>query len=214
MARVKKEILEAIEKYLDNLDVGIEGKCTLCNETLTHITNQCSVQTGAPKNTISTIITKRFNSSALPADKLGNSALRNRLQQNEGIKRSKRALKKVDTTLYVPIEEYNKLKEENIDLKKQLVKYANEFEKLMLLEAKHKIKPSPKVGQLYRSVAIDYICRKGSTLQNQSIETTNPNNKRVFILLTGARNYQLKSAPPSSIPEDILNATEVINDTV
>lgn len=99
MARVKKEILDKIEKYLDELDNTIEGKCTLCNETLTHVTNQCSAQTGAPKNTITTIITKRFNASALPADKLGKAALRDRVKRNEGIKEADRLLKKEKTAI-------------------------------------------------------------------------------------------------------------------
>ena len=91
MSRVAKKVLEKLTQFLDSLPTEARSKCTLCNETLTHIVKQAEAQTGAPMATVTRVIAEKHNETAAHWDKVGGNQLRNRVQQREGVKCSNRA---------------------------------------------------------------------------------------------------------------------------
>ena len=84
MGRVSNTVLSKLCDFLDSLPGEVKGKCTLCNETLTHIVKQAEARTGAATATVTTEIAKRHNETAAPQDIVSGEALRNRVRQKEG----------------------------------------------------------------------------------------------------------------------------------
>ena len=83
MSRVAKEVLKKMADFLDNLPGDVRNKCSLCNETLTHIVKQAEAQTGAPVATITREIAERHNEGAAPGDVVSGEKLRLRVRQKE-----------------------------------------------------------------------------------------------------------------------------------
>lgn len=61
-----------------------------------------------------------------------------------------------------------------------------------------------------RSVVFDWIRTHGKPIQVAYITKDNPDNSRLYNVLKASINYHLETYPPSSIPADILNCTEIV----
>ena len=91
MAKVSQETLKKLNDFLDSLPSEAQSKCSLCNETLVHLVKTAEVETGAGTATVTRELANRINDGAAPGDKVSGNALRNRVQNAEGIKCSDRA---------------------------------------------------------------------------------------------------------------------------
>ena len=79
MSRVAKDVLKKLADFLDNLPGDVRSKCSLCNETLTHIVKQAEAQTGAPTATVAREIAARHNEGAATGDVVSGESLRSRV---------------------------------------------------------------------------------------------------------------------------------------
>lgn len=91
MAKVSQETLKKLNDFLDSLPSEAQSKCSLCNETLVHLVKTAEVETGAGTATVTRELANRINDGAAPGDKVSGNALRNRVQNIEGVKCSDRA---------------------------------------------------------------------------------------------------------------------------
>ncbi len=84
MGKVSRETGGKLESFLESFSENELSKCSLCKETLTHITKIAESKTGAGTYTISRALSDLINKSAKPHDKVSAKALNNRVRRNEG----------------------------------------------------------------------------------------------------------------------------------
>lgn len=82
-----KESLQKLSAWIESLPEEAKGKCSMCNETLTHLVKQAEAQTGAPMTTVCRALADKVNKDAAPQDKVTPRALRDRVLQKTGEKR-------------------------------------------------------------------------------------------------------------------------------
>ena len=82
--RVNSTTLSKLEAFMDSLPQEAKQKCSLCNETLTHIVKQAEVATGAGTATVTRVLAARINEDAAPGDMVTVRALTGRVERHEG----------------------------------------------------------------------------------------------------------------------------------
>jgi len=90
MPRVSQETLDKLKVFIDSLPDEARDKCALCNETLTHLVKTAEVETGAGTATVTRELANKINETAAPGDRVGDEALKKRVQRSEGVIRTKR----------------------------------------------------------------------------------------------------------------------------
>ena len=85
MGRISRENLDNLKVFISSLPDDVKGKCTLCNETLTHIVKSAEAETGAGTATVTRIIAEHINDGAAPGDEVKGHALNERVRQKEGL---------------------------------------------------------------------------------------------------------------------------------
>lgn len=86
MGRVSQETLDRLNAFIASLPSEAKKKCSLCNETLTHIVKQAEAQTGAGTRTVCRALADSHNEGAAPADVVSGDQLQDRVRQKEGLK--------------------------------------------------------------------------------------------------------------------------------
>lgn len=84
MGKVSQETQEQVHKFFQNCEGEIITKCSICKETLTHMTKLAEVETGAGTDTVCKILADQINQHALPQDRVTAKALSNRVRRHEG----------------------------------------------------------------------------------------------------------------------------------
>lgn len=87
MSRVSSETIQKIKDFFDTLPSDVKGKCSLCNETLTHIVKQAEVATGAGTATVARVLADEINDGVAPGDVVSGDQLRDRVRQRSGEKK-------------------------------------------------------------------------------------------------------------------------------
>lgn len=82
------DTLAKIRDFFDGLTGEAKSKCALCNETLTHIVKMAEVETGAGTATVTKVLAEQLNEGAVEGDKVSGDALRFRVRNTEGRRKS------------------------------------------------------------------------------------------------------------------------------
>ena len=82
------DTLAKIRDFFDGLTGEAKSKCALCNETLTHIVKMAEVETGAGTATVTKVLAEQLNDGAVEGDKVSGDALRFRVRNTEGRRKS------------------------------------------------------------------------------------------------------------------------------
>ncbi len=90
MARVSSEQLKRLQAFFDTLPAEQKGKCALCNETLVHVVKQAEAEVGVGTATVTRVLAEKVNETALPADRVTEGQLRDRVRRSAGEKESGR----------------------------------------------------------------------------------------------------------------------------
>jgi phage N-6-adenine-methyltransferase len=85
MPRVSQETLEKLNAFIDSLPDEAKSKCGTCTETLTHLTMQAEVISGAGTATVTRALAEKINENAAPLDRVSGIGLRDRVRRHEGI---------------------------------------------------------------------------------------------------------------------------------
>ena len=85
MARVSTETIKKLNEFIDSLPNDARNKCSLCNETLTHLVKMAEVQTGAGTATVTRALAERINETAAPGDRVSGKQLQDRARYYEGV---------------------------------------------------------------------------------------------------------------------------------
>jgi hypothetical protein len=96
MPRVSQETIDKLYALIESLPSEARAKCSLCNDTLTHIVKTAEVETGAGTATVTRILAEKINEGAAPHDRVSSNALNQRVRQAEGLKMSERQNKTQD----------------------------------------------------------------------------------------------------------------------
>lgn len=83
MGRVSQDTLDKLNAFFESLPDEARSKCTICNETLTHIVKQAEAQTGAGTTTVCRALAERVNENAAKWDVVSESKLRDRVRNKE-----------------------------------------------------------------------------------------------------------------------------------
>lgn len=86
MAAVSTEAIRKLHEFIESLPEEARSKCSLCNQTLTHIVKQAEAQTGAGTRTVTRMLAEKINEAAAPADQVTEDALRARVRETSGEK--------------------------------------------------------------------------------------------------------------------------------
>lgn len=85
MARVSKEKLIQLEEWFDEkMPNDLAYKCTLCNETLTHLTKMAEAEVGVGTATVTKMLAERINEHALEHEQVTGELLRQRALRKSG----------------------------------------------------------------------------------------------------------------------------------
>jgi hypothetical protein len=90
MARPTSEQLQRLQDFLDSLPSEARNKCSLCNTTLTHIVKMAEAEVGVGTATVTRVLAEKVNETALPADRVTEGQLRDRVRRSAGEKESGR----------------------------------------------------------------------------------------------------------------------------
>ena len=86
MSRPTSEQLQLLKAFFDTLPSEAKSKCSLCNTTLTHIVKQAEAETGVGTATVARILAEKVNETALPADRVTEGQIRDRVRRSAGEK--------------------------------------------------------------------------------------------------------------------------------
>lgn len=86
MATVSAEAIRKLHEFIESLPEEARSKCSLCNQTLTHIVKQAEAQTGAGTRTVTRMLAEKINETAAHADQVTEDALRARVRETSGEK--------------------------------------------------------------------------------------------------------------------------------
>lgn len=86
MAAVSAEAIRKLHEFIESLPEEARSKCSLCNQTLTHIVKQAEAQTGAGTRTVTRMLAEKINETAAPADQVTPEGLRQRALETAGEK--------------------------------------------------------------------------------------------------------------------------------
>lgn len=86
MATVSAEAIRKLHEFIESLPEEARSKCSLCNQTLTHIVKQAEAQTGAGTRTVTRMLAEKINETAAPADQVTPEGLRQRARETAGEK--------------------------------------------------------------------------------------------------------------------------------
>ncbi len=86
MAAVSTEAIRKLHEFIESLPEEARSKCSLCNQTLTHIVKQAEAQTGAGTRTVTRMLAEKINETAAPADQVTPEGLRQRALETAGEK--------------------------------------------------------------------------------------------------------------------------------
>ena len=86
MAAVSTEAIRKLHEFIESLPEEARSKCSLCNQTLTHIVKQAEAQTGAGTRTVTRMLAEKINETAAPADQVTPEGLRQRALGTAGEK--------------------------------------------------------------------------------------------------------------------------------
>lgn len=84
MAKVTKKAKALLKEYIETLPDEETNKCTMCNETLTHLVKKAEAETKAPTATVARALAKKVNEGAAEVDKVNGKALLFRVRNHEG----------------------------------------------------------------------------------------------------------------------------------
>lgn len=90
MARITQERLQKLKTFMDSLPEEARSKCSICTTTLTHIVKQAEAETGVGTATVARALAEKVNETALPADRVTEGQLRDRVRRSAGEKESGR----------------------------------------------------------------------------------------------------------------------------
>jgi len=90
MARNTQDQLQKLKTFMDSLPDEARSKCSLCTTTLTHIVKQAEAETGVGTATVTRALAEQINETALPADRVTEGQLRDRVRRSAGEKESGR----------------------------------------------------------------------------------------------------------------------------
>lgn len=90
MSRPTAEQLQRLQAFFDTLPEDQKGKCSLCNETLTHIVKQAEAEAGVGTATAARVLAEQINETARPSDRVSGDQLRDRVRRSAGEKLSGR----------------------------------------------------------------------------------------------------------------------------
>lgn len=101
MSRTTTERLQKLKTFMDSLPEEARSKCSLCTTTLTHIVKQAEAETGVGTATVARALAEKVNETALPADRVTEGQLRDRVRRSAGEKESGRTaqIKKTDRSV-------------------------------------------------------------------------------------------------------------------
>ena len=81
MARVSNVTICKLQDFINSLPAEVKAKCSLCNETLTHVIKSAEVQTGAGTATVAKSLADEINQNSLPADRVTGKQLQDRTRR-------------------------------------------------------------------------------------------------------------------------------------
>ena len=102
MSRTATERIQRLKTFMDSLPDEARSKCSLCTTTLTHIVKQAEAETGAGTTTVARALAEKINETALPADRVTEGQLRDRVRRSAGEKESGRTAQIKETDRPVP----------------------------------------------------------------------------------------------------------------
>lgn len=114
MARPTSEQLQRLQDFLDTLPDDARSKCSLCNTTLTHIVKQAEAEVGVGTATVTRALAEKVNETALPADRVTEGQLRDRVRRSAGEKESGRTAQIKKMTIAEKIEAVEELMAEGM----------------------------------------------------------------------------------------------------
>ena len=79
-----EDAINAVREFFGALPDDAKKKCSLCNETLTHIVKLAEVETGAGTATVTRVLAEQINDGAVEGDRVSGDALRFRVRYTEG----------------------------------------------------------------------------------------------------------------------------------
>lgn len=80
MGRVSSKTIEKLNAFMDSLPIEARNKCSICNDTLTHIVKQAEAQVGVGTMTVAKALADKINNGAAPQDVVSADALRERVR--------------------------------------------------------------------------------------------------------------------------------------
>ena len=83
-----EDAINAVREFFGALPDDAKKKCSLCNETLTHIVKLAEVETGAGTATVTRVLAEQINDGAVDGDRVSGDALRFRVRNAEGQRKS------------------------------------------------------------------------------------------------------------------------------
>lgn len=81
-----EDAINAVRAFFGELPADAKKKCSLCNETLTHIVKLAEVETGAGTATVTRVLAEEINEGAADGDKVSAKALDSKVRYHEGRK--------------------------------------------------------------------------------------------------------------------------------
>lgn len=90
MPRVSVNTIKKLNAFINSLPEDARNKCSLCNETLTHIVKMAEAQTGAGTLTVARALADKINKGEVPADRINSDTLGARVRRMDGSIMTKR----------------------------------------------------------------------------------------------------------------------------